>query len=78
MAKRLEKGSALGDRFRLDELIGGGGMGSVWAAFDHEQGYRVAVKLLNPRLARATEFRERFIDESKLAASIPHPHILTV
>lgn len=78
MAKRAEKGTTLGGRFRLDELIGGGGMGSVWAAYDLEQGYRVAVKLLNPRLARATEFRERFFDESKHAAGIPHPHILTV
>jgi len=37
-----------------------------------------AVKLLHQRLAKATEFRERFLDESKHAASIPHPHILTV
>ncbi len=78
MTKRVEKGTTLGRRFRLDELIGGGGMGSVWAAFDIEQGYRVAVKLLHPRLAKATEFRERFLDESKHAAGIPHPHILTV
>lgn len=68
----------LGDRFRIDELIGGGGMGSVYSAFDLEQGFRVAVKLFNPRLARATEFRLRFLDESKHAARIPHPHILTV
>ena len=78
MAKRVEKGTVLGDRFRLDELIGGGGMGSVYAAYDLDQGYRVAVKVLNPRLARRTEFRERFLSESRMATSIPHPHILTV
>jgi serine/threonine-protein kinase len=78
VAKRVEKGATLGGRFRLDEMIGGGGMGSVWAAHDLEQGHRVAVKLLHQRLAKATEFRERFLDESKHAASIPHPHILTV
>ncbi len=75
---RIERGTTLGGRFRLDEMIGGGGMGSVWAAHDFEQGHRVAVKLLHQRLAKATEFRERFFDESKHAASIPHPHILTV
>lgn len=78
MAKRVEKGTVLGDRFRLVELIGGGGMGSVYAAYDLDQGYRVAVKVLNPRLARRTEFRERFLSESRMATSIPHPHILTV
>ncbi len=77
MAK-VERGTTLGSRFRIDELIGGGGMGSVYSAFDLEQGFCVAVKLLNPRLARATEFRLRFLDESKYAAGIPHPHILTV
>lgn len=53
-------------------------MGSVYAAFDRERGHRVAVKVLSQRLARHTEFRERFVAESRLAAGIPHPHILTV
>ncbi|MGI8441067.1 MAG: serine/threonine-protein kinase [Thermoleophilaceae bacterium] len=78
MAKPMEPGTVLGGRFRLAGLLGGGGMGSVYRAFDLDQSYNVAVKVLNPRLARDEEFRERFVSESKLASRIPHPHILTV
>jgi serine/threonine-protein kinase len=78
MADRLDKGTTLEDRFRIEELIGGGGMGAVYAAYDLDQRHKVAVKVLNSRLARNTEFRERFVAESRMAAQIPHPHILPV
>ncbi|HWT94893.1 MAG TPA: serine/threonine-protein kinase, partial [Solirubrobacteraceae bacterium] len=78
MARGLEKGMTLGGRFRLEELVGSGGMGSVYAATDLERGHRVAVKVLKRRFAERTEFRERFVAESRAAQLIPHPHILTV
>ena len=78
MARALDRGTTLGGRYRLEELVGTGGMGSVYAAQDLERGHRVAVKVLRRRYAERTEFRERFVAESRAAAQLPHPHILTV
>lgn len=78
MARGLEKGTTLAGRFRLEELVGTGGMGSVYAATDLERGHRVALKVLRRRYAERTDLRERFVAESQAAQRIPHPHILTV
>lgn len=78
VARTVHRGTTLDARFRLEEMIGSGAMGSVYSALDLEQGHRVAVKLLSRRLDHAGEQRERFLEETHHAASIPHPHILTV
>ncbi len=78
MAGRLDKGTVLGGRFRVEELIGAGGMGAVYAAFDLQQGHRVAVKVLDSDLARYGQFRERFLSESRLASRLTHPNIVPV
>jgi serine/threonine-protein kinase len=78
MTVRLDKGTTLGERFRLEELIGAGGMGAVYAAWDLQQGHRVAVKILDARLAADSGLRERFLAESRLASRLTHPHIVPV
>ena len=64
--------------FRLEELLGRGGMGAVYRAEDMRLGRKVALKLLAPELAENTRFRERFLRESQLAASLDHPHIVPI
>jgi serine/threonine-protein kinase len=64
--------------YRLDEMVGRGGMAVVYRAEDLRLGRTVAVKLLAPDLARNDVFRERFARESKIAAAIDHPHIVPV
>ncbi|WP_431677137.1 serine/threonine-protein kinase [Kitasatospora sp. KL5] len=64
--------------YRLEQLIGRGGMAVVYRAEDLRLGRTVAVKLLAPDLVRNDVFRERFIRESKAAAAIDHPHIVPV
>ncbi|WP_354643981.1 serine/threonine-protein kinase [Kitasatospora camelliae] len=64
--------------YRLERLIGRGGMAVVYRAEDLRLGRTVAVKLLAPELARNDVFRQRFARESKIAASIDHPHIVPV
>jgi len=64
--------------FRLEELIGRGGMGAVYRAEDVRLGRKVAVKVLAPELAENERFRERFLRESQLAASLDHPHIVPI
>ena len=64
--------------FRLEELLGRGGMGAVYRAEDLRLGRKVALKLLAPELAENDRFRERFLRESQLAASLDHPHIVPI
>jgi len=64
--------------YRLEKLIGRGGMAVVYRAEDLRLGRIVAVKLLAPELARNDVFRERFARESRIAASIDHPNIVPV
>lgn len=70
--------SLLADRYRLRRRIGSGGMASVWLARDEVLIRPVAVKLIDPELARDRDFRERFREEARAAAALSHPHIVTV
>ena len=70
-------GSVFG-RYRLDALLGRGGMGVVFHAFDLELQRPVAIKFLSPELARDQAFRERFVRESRMAAAIEHPAIVPI
>src|SRR5512133_2140883 len=63
--------------FRVEALIGEGAMGAVYLARDERQGRRIALKVLAPELARDERFRQRFLRESELAASLDHPHIVS-
>lgn len=64
--------------YRIDALLGRGGMGSVYAAFDTVKGRRVALKLLHTELAHSPEFAERFRRESRTAARISEPHVVPI
>ena len=64
--------------FRLEQLLGRGGMGAVYRAEDVRLGRKVALKLLIPELAENERFRERFLRESQTAASLDHPHIVPI
>src|SRR3954447_1833904 len=62
--------------YRIESLIGRGGMGVVYRAVHKHLGRPVALKLLAPGLMG--DFRDRFVRESRLAASLSHPNIVTV
>ena len=64
--------------YRLGPLLGRGGMGVVYSAEHMHLERTVALKLLTPGLSQNQEFRDRFLRESRLAASIEHPNIVTV
>jgi DNA-binding beta-propeller fold protein YncE/predicted Ser/Thr protein kinase len=64
--------------YRIEELIGRGGMGVVFRARDQRLKRNVALKLLAPELASDEGLRERFLRESKLAASLDHPNVIPI
>jgi serine/threonine-protein kinase len=65
-------------RYRLERVIGSGGMASVYLAHDAELHRPVAVKLLADTLADDAALRERFVREGRLAARLAHPNIVAV
>jgi serine/threonine-protein kinase len=64
--------------YEVQRLLGRGGMGEVYRAFDARLERPVALKLLSPRLAEDEAFRERLLRESRLAASLDHPNVVPV
>jgi DNA-binding beta-propeller fold protein YncE len=71
----LETGSRLGG-YVIDGVVGRGGMGVVYRATEVTLDRPVALKLIAPELANDDGFHERFLRESRLAASLDHPGIL--
>ena len=73
-----EIGDTLGGRYRLIELLGQGGMATIFRAVDTQLGRDVAVKLLRPEYLRDPDFSSRFRQEAQAAASLSHPNVVTV
>ncbi|GAB3693929.1 serine/threonine-protein kinase [Nocardiopsis oceani] len=71
-------GTVLSDRYRLEEQIGSGGMGTVWRATDTLLNRSVAVKLLHPAQMAEPTARERFRTEGRITAGLSHPGIAQV
>jgi hypothetical protein len=69
------RGGLVGNRYRLIERLGTGGMSVVWRAHDEVLGRAVAVKMLSPQLADDSTFRDRLRQEALAAARLCHPHI---
>ncbi|MHA6783826.1 protein kinase domain-containing protein [Pseudonocardia saturnea] len=65
-------------RYRLEELVGRGGMGEVFRAFDTEHERVVALKRLPAHLASDPEFRARFRKEAAIASRLTEPHIVPI
>ncbi|WP_052589201.1 serine/threonine-protein kinase [Luteipulveratus mongoliensis] len=71
----------VGSRFgiyELQALLGRGGMGEVYRAWDTEKDRTVAIKLLPTRLGEDPSYRTRFEREARTAASVAHPHIVPI
>ena len=69
---------ALGDRYALERLLGRGGMGAVYLARDLRLDRPVALKVLPAEYASQAVLRDRFLRETRTAASFSHPNIVPV
>src|SRR5205814_1617636 len=77
MASRTRIGTQVAG-FRIESVLGRGGMSVVYVAEQVRLGRRVALKVLTTELAWDEQFRERFVRESQIAATIDHPNIIPI
>lgn len=71
-------GQVLDDKYRLEDLLGQGGMGAVYLATHLGTERYVALKLISPRFMRNREFVERFKREARAAGRLRHPNVVDV
>jgi eukaryotic-like serine/threonine-protein kinase len=71
-------GTLIGERFRLEEKVGSGGMSSVYRAFDPTLERQVAIKLMHRDISSDPDQLERFRREARAVAQLNHPHVVTV
>ena len=69
-------GTMLGGRYRIETLIGRGGMATVWRAHDTVLDREVAIKRLHARLYGDHELEERFRREGRMVANLSHPNLV--
>ena len=74
---QLEVGQLVGD-YEILSVAGVGGMGIVYKARQRSLGRVVALKVIREEIARAPEYRDRFLREARLAASVDHPNVVSV
>ncbi|MFJ2739606.1 protein kinase [Streptomyces sp. NPDC087440] len=75
---RYAGGSVAGGRYQLRDLLGEGGMASVYLAYDAALDRQVAIKTLHTELGREAAFRERFRREAQAVAKLSHTNIVSV
>ncbi|HEU5370942.1 MAG TPA: protein kinase [Gaiellaceae bacterium] len=71
-------GEVLADRYELEELVGTGGMSSVFRAHDRLLDRKVALKILHQQYSGDDDYVERFKREARSVAALSHPNVVTV
>jgi serine/threonine protein kinase len=74
----LERGTIVADDFRIDGVVGDGGMGVVYEATQLSLDRTVALKLVSTAFSQDIAFRERFRREGRLQATLEHAHVIDV
>ncbi|MBL8117730.1 MAG: protein kinase, partial [Anaerolineae bacterium] len=66
------------ENYRLELILGQGGMAAVYKATDLKLQRQVAIKIMHPHLASQSSFQQRFLQEARAAALLDHPNIVRV
>jgi eukaryotic-like serine/threonine-protein kinase len=76
----MKSGDFLGGKYRLEQEIGKGAMGSVWAAYDHTADIRVALKLILPQQKEhlTNDLRQRLLREARACRKLRHGNIVQI
>src|SRR5262245_27841839 len=71
----LEVGALVSDRYRIEAVLGEGGMGAVYRAEPGHMHKSVALKVLHPDISQHPEIRARFEREAIVGAHVEHPNV---
>ena len=74
----LHPGQLIAGRFEIQEMLGIGGMGAVYKAYDHDIERTIALKCIRPELANNPEVVQRFTQELLLARQISHKNVIRI
>src|ERR1041384_4517670 len=77
-ASQLPAGQVLDEKYRIDKLLGQGGMGAVYQATHLGTGRPVALKVIAPQFMANAQFVERFRREAEAAGRLRHPNVVNV
>lgn len=78
MAAATNRSGSMFGKYKLDDLLGQGGMGEVYKAYDTSKDRTVALKILRQELSHDERFRTRFQRESRAAAMLEEPHVIPI
>ncbi|HVJ88614.1 MAG TPA: serine/threonine-protein kinase, partial [Labilithrix sp.] len=74
----MQRGDIVAGKYRLNLLLGSGGMAEVWSATNTFTERQVAIKFMNAQVAKTPEAAARFLKEAKVSARVNHPNIIDV
>jgi len=74
----LQTGQVLGGRFQIMDILGVGGMGAVYKAYDQDIDRTVALKCIRPELASQPEVIHRFLQELLLTRQVAHKNVIRI
>ncbi|HEY8076285.1 MAG TPA: serine/threonine-protein kinase [Labilithrix sp.] len=74
----MESGQTVAGKYRLNQLLGTGGMAEVWSATNTFTERQLAIKFMNTQVAKTPEAAARFLKEAKVSARVNHPNIIDV
>ena len=74
----MQSGQVIAGKYRLNQLLGSGGMATVWSATNVFTERYFAIKFLNPAVAKTPEAAARFMKEARVSARINHGNIIDV
>ena len=74
----MESGKVVAGKYRLNQLLGTGGMAEVWSATNTFTERQLAIKFMNMQVAKGPEAATRFLKEAKVSARVNHPNIIEI
>lgn len=74
----MESGQVVAKKYRLNRVLGQGGMATVWSATNIFTERDFAIKMLLPQIATSQEAVDRFLQEAKVSARVDHPNIIDI
>lgn len=74
----MKSGNVVAGKYRLNQLLGSGGMAEVWSATNTFTDKQIAIKFMNAQVAKTPEAAARFLKEAKVSARVNHPNIIDI